>query len=39
MNAVKNVVPKFRNEFLSKTEDRQIQFYTDGGALIGILCR
>jgi hypothetical protein len=39
MNAVKSVVPKFKNEFLSKTEERQIQFYTDNGALIGLVCR
>jgi hypothetical protein len=39
MNSVRNVVPKFKNEFLSKTEDRQIQFYLDNGSLIGIVCR
>jgi hypothetical protein len=39
MNAVKSVVPRFKNEFLSKTEERQIQFYTDNGALIGLVCR
>lgn len=39
MNAVRNVVPKFKNEFLSKTEERQIQFYTDNGSLIGLVCR
>ena|ERR1035437_895397 len=39
MNAVKNIVPKFKNEFLSKTEERRIQFYTDNGALIGLVCR
>ena len=39
MNAVRNIVPKFKNEFLSKTEERQIQFFTDNGALIGIVCR
>ena len=37
MNAVKSVVPRFK--FLSKTEERQIQFYTDNGALIGLVCR
>ena len=39
MNAVKNVVPKFKTEFLSKTEERQIQFYLDNGTLIGLVCR
>ena len=39
MNAVRNIVPKFKNEFLSKTEERQIQFYTDNGSLIGLVCR
>ena len=39
MNAVRVVVPRFKNEFLSKTTDRQIQFYTDNGSLIGLVCR
>lgn len=39
MNAVKNVVPRFKNDFLSKTEDRVISFYTDNGALIGVVNR
>ena len=39
MNAVKSVVPRFKNEFLSKTEERQIQFYLDNGSLIGLVCR
>jgi len=39
MNAVHNIIPKFKNEFLSKTDDRQIQFYTDNGTLIGLVCR
>lgn len=39
MNAVKAIVPKFKAEFLSKTTDRQIQFFTDNGALIGLVCR
>lgn len=38
-NAVKNTVPKFKNDFLSKTEERQIQFYLDNGILIGLVCR
>lgn len=39
MNAVRGVVPKFKNDFLSKTDERQIQFYTDNGSLIGLVCR
>lgn len=39
MNAVNSIVPKYKNEFLSKTSDRQIQFYTDNGSLIGLICR
>jgi hypothetical protein len=39
MNAVKHVVPKFQNDFLSKTEDRQINFYTDNGGIIGSVNR
>ncbi len=39
MNTVKHVVPKFKNDFLSKTEDRQIQFFADNGTLIGLVCR
>ena len=39
MNAVRKIVPKFKNEFLSKTEERQIQFFIDNGSLIGIVCR
>ncbi len=39
MNAVKHVVPKFKNDFLSKTDDRQIRFFTDNGSLIGLVCR
>ena len=38
-NAVRNVVPRFKNDFLSKTDDRQIQFFLDNGSLIGIVCR
>ena len=38
-NAVQNIIPKFKNEFLSKTEERQIQFYLDNGSLIGLVCR
>lgn len=38
-NAVKNVVPRFKNDFLSKTEDRIINFYTDNGSLIGVVNR
>ena len=39
MNAVRNVVPRFKNEFLSKTEDRTINFYIDNGSLIGTMNR
>ena len=39
MNVVRTLVPRFKNEFLSKTTDRQIQFYTDNGSLIGLVCR
>ena len=39
MNSVRGVVPRFKNEFLSKTEDRQIQFFLDNGTLIGLICR
>lgn len=39
MNAVRGVVPRFKNEFLAKTEDRQIQFYLENGSLIGLVCR
>ena len=38
-NAVRTIVPKFKTEFLSKTTDRQIQFYLDNGSLIGLVCR
>jgi len=37
--AVKHVVPKFRHEFLSKTGERQISFYTDQGHLIIVMTR
>jgi len=39
MNSVRGVVPRFKNELLSKTEDRQIQFFLDNGSLIGLICR
>lgn len=38
-NAVQTAVPRFKTEFLSKTGDRQIQFYLDNGSLIGLVCR
>ena len=38
-NAVRNIVPKFKTQFLAKTTDRQIQFYLDNGSLIGLVCR
>jgi hypothetical protein len=38
-NAVRTLVPRFKDNFLSKTEDRQIQFYLENGTLIGLVCR
>lgn len=38
-NAVRGVVPKLKNEFLSKTQERMISFYTDDGTLIGVVSR
>jgi len=37
--AVKNILPKFKNDFLSKTSERQISFFLDNGNIIGIICR
>lgn len=39
MNAVRGAVPRFKNDFLSRTQDRQIQFFADNGSLIGLICR
>ena len=39
MNAVRQVVPRFQNEFLSKTTERQINFFLENGSLIGLVCR
>ena len=38
-DVVRNVVPKFKNDFLSKTTERQITFYLDNGTIIGLICR
>lgn len=38
-DGVQHVVPKFKNEFLSKTTDRQLAFYTESGQLITIISR
>ena len=38
-NAIRNVVPRFKNEILSKIPERQISFYTDNGTLISIVSR
>lgn len=38
-NAVRNVLPKHQGAILSKTGTNHIAFYTDGGALIGIISR
>lgn len=34
-----HVAPRLKNEFLSKTTDRQISFYTEQGQLLSILSR
>ena len=39
VDGVRHIVPRFKNEFLSKTSDRQIAFYTDQGQLIAIVSR
>lgn len=38
-NSVSYVIPKFKNQLLSKTSDRSIYFYSDSGALIGKVTR
>jgi hypothetical protein len=38
-NAVRNVIPRLKHEFLSKISERQISFYNDNGQLIGIISR
>lgn len=37
--SVRHLAPQFRNQFLSKTTDRQISFYTDSGVLITVMSR
>ena len=37
--AAKSASIRFKNEFLSKTSDRQITFYTEQGSLIAIMSR
>jgi len=39
IQAVSHVIPRFRNEFLSKTTERQISFYSENGQLLFILSR
>lgn len=39
INSVKNVVSRFKNEFLTKTSERQICFYTEQGQLMLIISR
>ena len=39
MNSVKNVVPRFKNDFLAQTQDRSINFYTENGNLICVVNR
>lgn len=39
MNAARHIVPRFKNEFLSKTNERQIAIYTENGNLMIILSR
>lgn len=39
MNAAKHCVPKFKNVFLSKTSERQLNFKTDNGSVIIIMSR
>jgi hypothetical protein len=38
-DAIKHIVPTLKHEFLSKTSERQIIFYSDNGTLISILSR
>jgi len=38
-HAIKHVVPKLKNQFLSKTQERQIAFYNDQNQLIGLISR
>ena len=38
-NAIRNVVPRFKGDILSKIPERQISFYADNGSLISIVSR
>lgn len=39
VDSVRHVVPRFTNEFLNKTPDRQLKFLTDRGDLLRIVSR
>lgn len=39
MDCVRHVVPRFTNDFLNKTPDRQLKFYTNTGDLLRIVSR
>jgi hypothetical protein len=39
IDGARHVVPRLKNEFLSKTTDRQLSFYTEQGQLIVIVSR
>lgn len=38
-DSVKNVVPKYKNEFLAATPDRTLSFFSENGTLIATMCR
>jgi hypothetical protein len=38
-NAIKNIIPKFKYDILSKTSDNKIIFKLDNGTIISILSR
>jgi hypothetical protein len=38
-DSVRTVVPKFKNEFLSKIQEYQISFYSEDGCSIGVISR
>lgn len=39
MDAVRHVIPRFKNVILAKIPDRQITFYSENGTLITIVSR
>ena len=39
LDAVRHIVPRFKNEILAKIPDRQISFFSDNGTLIAIVSR